>query len=473
MNKMQFLLGLGKDLEQFSILIVDDAKLNVKIIEDILIEKNYKLFSVNSGKDALEIIKQNEIDLILLDVIMPEMDGFQVAEYLLNDIKYKEIPIIFITALNNTENIKKCFELGARDYISKPFNEIELLSRVATHLELARSKKNLQHTLDENLVLLSQYKTIVDKSAIVSKTNKKGIITYANDAFADISGYTIDELIDKPHNLVRHPDMSKNDFSKMWETIKNKNIWQGEVKNLKKNGETYVVLSTVMPILDFDGEIKEYMSVRHDITDIYNLKQEIEDTQKEIIFTMGSIGETRSKETGYHVKRVAEYSRILAKYVDLTEYEIDLLVQASPMHDIGKVAIPDAILHKPGKLNDEEFNIMRNHSELGYKMLCHSTRPLLKIAATIAFEHHEHWNGQGYPRYLKKDEISIYGRITALADVFDALASDRCYKKAWEDEDIFNYFKEQSGKQFDPTLVEIFFEHLDEFMNIKEVFRDI
>jgi response regulator RpfG family c-di-GMP phosphodiesterase len=116
---------------------------------------------------------------------------------------------------------------------------------------------------------------------------------------------------------------------------------------------------------------------------------------------------------------------------------------------------------------------MRTHSELGYRMLCHSTRPLLKIAATIAFEHHEHWNGQGYPRYLKKDEISIYGRITALADVFDALASDRCYKKAWEDEDIFNYFKEQSGKQFDPTLVEIFFEHLDEFMNIKEVFRDI
>ena len=442
-------------------------------VSDILVEKNYKLFSATSGKNALEIIKENEIDLILLDVVMPEMDGFQVAEYLLNDVKYKEIPIIFITSLTNPDYIKKCFELGARDYISKPFNEIELLSRVATHLELAKSKKNLQHTLNENLILLSQYKTIVDKSAIVSKTNTNGIITYANDAFADISGYSIDELIGKSHNIVRHPDMSKNDFFKMWETIKNKDIWQGEVKNLKKNGETYIVSSTVMPILDFDGEIKEYISVRHDITDIYNLKQEIEDTQKEIIFTMGSIGETRSKETGYHVKRVAEYSRILGKYVGLSDYEIDLLVQASPMHDIGKVAIPDAILHKPGKLNDEEFNIMRTHSELGYRMLCHSTRPLLKIAATIAFEHHEYWNGQGYPRYLKKEEISIYGRMTALADVFDALASDRCYKKAWKDEDIFDYFKEQSGKQFDPNLVEIFFEHLDEFIHIREVFRDL
>jgi PAS domain S-box-containing protein len=460
-------------LEQFNVLVVDDAVVNVRIIIDILERENYKLFSSNNGAKALEIIKNNQIDLILLDVIMPGMDGFEVAKHLLNDPIHKEIPIIFITSLNNTENIKKCFELGAKDYISKPFNEIELLSRVSTHLELAKNKKNLQHTLDENITLLSQYKTIVDKSSIVSKTDRKGIITYANEAFADISGYSLNELIGKSHNIVRHPDMSKNDFFQMWDTIRNKRIWQGEVKNLKKNGDTYVVLSTAMPILDLDGEIQEYMSVRHDITDIYNLKKEIEDTQKEIIFTMGSIGETRSKETGFHVKRVAEYSRLLGKYAGLDNNEIELLVQASPMHDIGKIAISDSILHKPAKLNDEEFAIMRTHSELGYKMLCHSTRPLLKVAATIAFEHHERWDGQGYPRHLKKDEISIYGRITALADVFDALASNRCYKEAWKDEDIFEYFKEQSGKQFDPNLVEIFFEHIDDFLEVRETFIDI
>ncbi len=228
-----------------------------------------------------------------------------------------------------------------------------------------------------------------------------------------------------------------------------------------------------MPILDLNGDIKEYISVRHDITDIYNLKQEIVETQKEVVFTMGAIGETRSKETGKHVKRVAEYSRVFGKYCNLSEEEIELLVDASPMHDIGKIAIPDNILHKTGKLNDEEFQIMRTHAEIGYTMLNHSSRPLLKTAAIIALEHHERWDGNGYPNYLKGEEIAIEGRITAIADVFDALGSQRCYKKSWKDEDIFEYLKKEKGKQFDPNLVDIFFEHIDEFLLIREEFIDI
>lgn len=460
-------------MNNHNVLIVDDSKVNVRILTDILSEKNYKLFSAHSGKQALEIIANNEISLILLDVIMPDMDGFQVARYLLNDPIYKEIPIIFITALNNPEDIQKCFELGARDYISKPFNAVELLARVSTHLELSDSKKKLQHTLDENIALLSQYKTIVDKSSLVSKTNTEGIITYVNDAFIEISGFTKDELIGKPHSIVRHPDMPKDGFSKMWKTIQDKRMWQGEVKNLTKDGETYVVISTIMPILDTDNEIQEYISVRHDITDIYNLTQEIEDTQKEIVFTMGSIVEKRSKETGHHVKRVAEYSRILAKHFGLDEHETELLVQASPMHDIGKVAIPDNVLYKPTKLDDDEYELMKNHTLLGHQMLCHSNRPLLKIASIVALEHHERWDGKGYPRNLKEEEISIYGRITSLADVFDALGSPRCYKEAWKDEEIFKYFKEESGKQFDPKLVDIFFDNLNEFLEIRDLFVDV
>jgi response regulator RpfG family c-di-GMP phosphodiesterase len=142
------------------------------------------------------------------------------------------------------------------------------------------------------------------------------------------------------------------------------------------------------------------------------------------------------------------------------------------MHDIGKVAIPDDILHKPAKLTDEEFEIMRTHAELGYRMLCHSQRPLLKTAAMIAFEHHERWDGKGYPRYLKGEEISIEGRITAIADVFDALGSDRCYKKAWEDEEIFELLKEQKGKHFDPELIDLFFENIDKFKEIRDRYKD-
>ncbi|MCG3718643.1 HD domain-containing protein, partial [Aliarcobacter butzleri] len=212
--------------------------------------------------------------------------------------------------------------------------------------------------------------------------------------------------------------------------------------------------------------------VQEGLEEIKNLNQEIENTQKEVVFTMGAIGESRSKETGNHVKRVAEYSKLLALYYGLDEKEAELLKQASPMHDIGKVAIPDAILNKPGRFDENEREIMNTHAALGYEMLKHSNRPLLKMAAIVANEHHEKWDGTGYPKGLKGENIHIYGRITALADVFDALGSHRVYKKAWDDERIFNLFKEERGKHFDPKLVDIFFEHLDEFLKIRETFKD-
>lgn len=202
------------------------------------------------------------------------------------------------------------------------------------------------------------------------------------------------------------------------------------------------------------------------------LNREIEETQKEIIFTMAEVGESRSKETGNHVKRVAEYSRILALGLGMGEEEAELLKMASPMHDIGKVGIPDAVLKKPGKLTDEEFEIMKSHASMGYDMLKNSSRKILTAAATVAHEHHEKWNGRGYPRGLSGEEIHIYGRITAIADVFDALGSDRVYKQAWELEKILNLFKEEKGQHFDPKLVDIFFEKLPEILAIREQFKD-
>jgi response regulator RpfG family c-di-GMP phosphodiesterase len=188
---------------------------------------------------------------------------------------------------------------------------------------------------------------------------------------------------------------------------------------------------------------------------------------------MGTIGESRSKETGNHVKRVAEYSYLLAILVGLSEEECEILRQASPMHDIGKVAIPDSILTKPGKLDPDEMIQMKTHAQKGYELLKTSDRPLLKIAATVALEHHEKWDGTGYPNGLKEEQISIYGRITAISDVFDALGSDRYYKKAWKDEDIFTFFKEEKGKHFDPELIDLFFKYQKEFLKIRERYKDI
>jgi len=465
--------------------------------------------------------------------------------------------------------------------------------------------------LDENLFYLEQFKQAVDEVSIFSVTDEKGVITEANKNFELISGYTREELIGKPHNIVRHPDMPKEAFKEMWKTIKSGKIWKGMVKNRRKDGRPYYVLTeispiyhkdgtfkeyigvrnditeleeykeilkteldttknsldeqiyyikqyeeavnstisilktdannrityanrtfcqsmkcdlseligrdcseirhkkhieqelcarirehlenkevlketltniakdgseftvetTIYPILDIQGNIVEHLQVMHDITEIINLNEEIVNTQREVVFTMGAIGETRSKETGLHVKRVAEYSYLLAKLAGLDEEKAMLLKQASPMHDIGKVGIPDSILNKPGKLTEEEFEVMKTHASLGYEMLKHSNKKILKASSIVAYTHHEKWNGSGYPNGLKGEDIHIYGRITALADVFDALGHDRVYKKAWELEKILELFKNERGKHFDPELVDIFFDNLEKFLEIKKQYE--
>jgi HD-GYP domain-containing protein (c-di-GMP phosphodiesterase class II) len=198
------------------------------------------------------------------------------------------------------------------------------------------------------------------------------------------------------------------------------------------------------------------------------LQEEIQKTQKEIIFTLAETGEMRSKETGNHVKRVAEISRELAQSYGLDEHQVELLRNASPMHDIGKIAIPDAVLLKEGPLTDEEREVMKTHTRLGYDMLRHSERELLKAAAQVAHQHHERWDGQGYPNGLEGEEIHVFGRITAVADVFDALSCDRVYKEAWPREKIEDLFRDERGAAFDPDLVDVYFDIADRLWEIRE-----
>jgi len=339
-----------------------------------------------------------------------------------------------------------------------------------------------------------------DKNVIFFLFFLKGSITHVSKAFCDISGYTFGELIGQPHNIVRHPDMPKEAFKKLWADLAKHGKWSGEVKNRKKDGGFYWVFAKIEAEYNNEGKHIAYHAVRQDITaqkeveelknelekinlhledqinekilEVINLNKDIKDTQKEIIFTMGTIGESRSKETGFHVRRVAEYTKLLALHSGMHEYEAELLKQASPMHDIGKIGIPDVILNKPGRLTDEERDIMNTHAKLGFDMLSHSDKELLQMAAVVAYQHHEKWDGSGYPNSLKGEEIHIYGRISAIADVFDALGSDRVYKKAWEDEKIFKMFKEESGKHFDPTLIDIFLHHKKEFLEIRDKFKE-
>ncbi len=331
---------------------------------------------------------------------------------------------------------------------------------------------HVKQNILKNIKLLKEYKNAVDRSSIVSKTDKSGKITYANDGFCKISGYTQEELIGKAHNIVRHPDMPKSAFKEMWKTILAKKPWSGVVKNRTKDGGNYIVEVTINPILNEKGEIEEFIAIRNDITELIHLHEDLEHTQEDLILRMGEIGETRSKETGFHVRRVAKYSEILAQHYGLKEQEVKYLTLASPMHDIGKVGIADNILNKAGKLTNDEWIVMKTHANIGYNLFKDSKKPLLKAAATIAYEHHEKYDGSGYPRGLKGNDIHIYGRITALADVFDALGSERCYKKAWENEKIFTLLKNERGKHFDPQLIDIFFEHLDEFLAVQDFYNE-
>lgn len=479
--------------------------------------------------------------------------------------------------------------------------------------KILSSARFFNEEFENSLVLLEQYKATVDSSFIVSKTDPRGVITYVNDAFCQISGYKQEELLGETHSIIRHPDTPKELFKDMWYTIKNlKQPWIGELKNCAKDGSSYWMRAFINPILDKDGNIVEFIAMRTDITELQEEKerirkklgittadftearhqakeyenainatwsvvrtdtnnvityvndtfikkigfsreellekncselrsqehnqngdceivrqklankeivnmqfenitkassvcymdttivpivnsrgeviehlhlmndvtelvlihQEIEKTQQEIIFRMGEIGESRSRETGNHVRRVASYARLLALKAGLSEKAAQLIADASPMHDIGKVAIPDAVLLKPGSFEPHEWEVMKTHSAIGHKVLSGSQRPLLNAAATIAHEHHEKYNGSGYPRGIKGEEIHIFARIVAIADVFDALGSDRVYKKGWEIEKIVKFFEEQKGKEFDPKFTELFLENLDEFLEIREKYKD-
>lgn len=334
------------------ILIVDDTLANLQLLSTLLKEEGYKVRPANNGAMALQAVATKKPDLILLDIKMPDMDGYEVCEALKNNPETKNIPVLFISALGDVADKIKAFNVGALDYINKPFQFEEVKARVATHLRLK--------------------------------------------AYED------------------------------------------------------------------DMEAKIALGIH----EIKTLNQEIIDTQQELIFTMGQICETRSHETGQHVKRVAEYSYLLAKLYGFEDLE--LMKQAASMHDIGKVAIPDSILNKPGKLTADEWEVMKSHSHLGYQMLRMSQRPLFKLAATITLEHHEKWDGSGYPYGLKGEEISIAGRITAVADVFDALGAMRCYKPSKSLDEILTIFQQEKGRHFDPNMVTLFFDHLDDFIAIRE-----
>ncbi len=344
----------------YHVLIVDDVIDNIQVAMNILKEDGYNFSFATSGNEALELMEKQHFDIVLLDVMMPGITGFEVCKVMKKIERLKNIPVIFLTAKTDADAISEGFNSGAADYLIKPFHANELLMRVKNHLELYMAKETLRH-----------------------------------------------------HNIEL----------------------QAKIDHQEKR-----------------------------------LLTELEENQKEIIYLLTGLMESSSDETGKHIRRVAEYSRLLAHYhPSLDKEDEETIAHAAPMHDIGKISISREILHKPGKLDANEFEIMKTHTTKGHEFLRHSQRHILKAADVIAMQHHEKWDGTGYPQALGGEEIHLYGRIVAVADVFDALTHKREYKEAWSVERAVDYIKEQRGLHFDPLLVDIFLEHVDEFIAIKNM----
>jgi putative two-component system response regulator len=348
-----------------NILVVDDSKMNRMIAGTIIEKSGYKTFFAENGQEALECLRREKIDVVLMDIQMPIMDGFEATKAIKDDESLKHIPIIIVTAVSDRDSLKNALGMGVTDYVTKPFDAEELTLRI------------------KNVVQLKSL----------------------NDFLADQN-----------------------------------RILETKVKERTK-------------------ELEELLGV-------------VKKTEIEVIKLLGAVSEYRDMETGNHILRVGYISEFLARQVGLDEQKCEMLLYASMMHDIGKVGISDTILLKPAKLSDEEFDIIKTHTTMGSDMLSSSDMPLLKTSAEIAITHHEKWDGSGYPAGLKGEEIPIFGRIVAIADVFDALKSERPYKKAFDDEKVKEIFKKDSGVHFDPVLVNIFLSKYDEILELAKDFWD-
>ncbi len=340
------------------VLIVDDTPANLGVLGGTLESEGYEISTAPSGEIAIEIANSFLPDLILMDIMMPGMDGFQACETLKNDQATQGIPVIFMSALNDIDSICKGFDHGGLDYISKPFRREEVLSRVKTHIQL--------------------------------------------------------------HLLIK--------------------------------------------------EREQYTQILEET--VQERTKELHSTRLEVINCLGRAGEYRDNETGMHVVRMSHYSRLLGERIGLTEENCNLLFHASPMHDIGKIGIPDHVLLKPGKLTHEEWSIMQTHVTIGAEILSRDDSPLMKTAKIVALHHHEKWDGSGYPNQLKGESISLEGRIIAVCDVFDALTSERPYKKAWPLDKTMELIESSSGKHFEPAIVDQFKKIVPEILKIKEEFAD-
>lgn len=348
-----------------TILVVDDEKQNLKLIESILVPLKYRVILAADGEEALVKVRSEKPDLVLLDIMMPKMDGFEVARRLKQDETTMIIPVVMVTSLGELEDKVKAIEAGADEFLVKPVESVELKARI------------------KSLLKVKAY----------------------NDSVRDSQ----------------------------------------RILEIQVNEKT---------------------------SELRNAYEKVKAVTYETINKLSRAAEYLDDSTSSHLQRISRYAEVVARELELGPDIVESILYASPMHDVGKIGIPDRILMKPGKLTASEWEIMKTHSEIGAKILEGSDQPLIQTAEKIALTHHEKWDGSGYPHGLKGEEIPVAGRITAIADVFDALTSKRPYKEAFSLQKSLSIIKESRGTHFDPAIVDAFLAVEQEIVKIMEQFRE-
>jgi response regulator RpfG family c-di-GMP phosphodiesterase len=487
----------------WKILIVDDEQ-DVHEITRITLRgvsfdnRPIKFFSAFSAAEVKTILNDEEdIALILLDVVMEKDNtGLELVNYIRTELKNAKVRIVLRTGQPGKapeQEVITRFDIN--DYKTKPeFTAQKLYTSVVACL---RAYQNID-IIEKNAAGL---KHIIESSGAVFKNQSfsefgksvldqlKGMLQLPDD-----SGVSCAYLVGMPNSSVVLIS-GTGQFDGMSGASLASSMPQAVITSYEKYGsegfETFEENEYIGIFHTEEGFISilfienpnGFSNLEKNLIRIYanniaigfdniSLAREIINTQKEVILTLGEIVETRSKETAHHVTRVAEVCYLLAKKAGLDEKACETIRLASPMHDVGKIGIPEAILNKPGRLTDEEFNIIQTHAQTGFEILKNSNRSIMKAAAIVALQHHEKWNGTGYPQGLAGEEIHIFGRIGAIADVFDALSHDRCYKSAWPMEKIISLFETESGKHFDPELIHIFLTNVEEFKAINRRFPE-
>ena len=496
----------------WKILVVDDDEEVHAITRAVLKgfefeDKKFELVHAHSAQEAKGKLQEHkDTALILLDVVMETDDaGLTFVEYVRNELKNKMVRIVLRTGQpGQAPQREVVVGLDINDYKEKTELTVDkLFTTVIASIRSYRDLINIEHkrkVIEQNRMGLKQ---IIDASADLFEIHSlkefaEGALMQLisilnlnkNSLYLQVDGLSLTQTAESfcvlagtgKYNDIENEEVHSyidDDLKKMLDTVlKNEKsmffeeVFIGYFKS--SNGSVnIIVVDGCSDLADDDKQLIDIYSSNVSIAfeNLY-LDKEILDTQNEVIETLSEIVENRSKETANHVKRVSSYAYFLARKSGLDENECMTLKYASPLHDVGKIGIPDSVLLKPGPLNDEEFEVIKTHANIGHSILKNSKRPILQAAAIVAYEHHEKYDGSGYPRGLKEHEIHIYGRILAIADVFDALSQRRCYKTAWEFEKAIDYMKEKKGTHFDPKLIDLFLSDIDYIKDVMQKFSD-